>query len=144
MWSETYTMETDASAAALFALWRDTTTWPEWNEGVERIELDGPFAAGTTGRMVMPDGVALAFRLAWVEEGVGFEDETPVPDAGVTVRVRHWLQPTATGRTRISYAAQVEGPAADQVGASLGPQVTADFPAVMAAMAARAQTSTPE
>jgi Polyketide cyclase / dehydrase and lipid transport len=142
VWSSTHSLETNAPAAELFAQWQDTATWPEWNEGVQRIDLDGPFAAGTTGRMLLPDGDELAFTLIWVEDKVGFEDETPVPDAGIVVRVRHYLEATDTGGTRIVYAAHIDGPAADQVGPDFGPQITADFPQVMAALADRVRSRT--
>jgi hypothetical protein len=89
--------------------------------------------------MVIPDQGSLPFRLAWVGEGRGFEDETEVPGAEVVVRVRHSLEPLAAGGTRITYRATVEGPAADALGPEIGPAVTADFPEVIAALAARAE-----
>ena len=55
------------------------------------------------------------------------------------VRVRHSLEPLATGGTRITYRATVEGPASNTMGPEIGPAVTADFPDVMAALAARAE-----
>jgi Polyketide cyclase / dehydrase and lipid transport len=98
------------------AVLRDVDRWPEWDAGVARSHLDGPFATGTTGLMVLPDRSALRFRLAWVDEGRGFEDEAEVPGAGALVRVRHALEPLAAGGTRITYRATVEGPAADVAG----------------------------
>lgn len=141
MWKFEHTIETRASAEAIFALMADVGTWPEWNPGVERMELDGPFVAGTSGTMVMPGGESLATRLAWVEPGRGFEDETPIPGEEAVVRVRHLLDVQPDGGTRITYAATIEGPGAEAVGSSVGPQVTADFPEVMAALAARAEAA---
>jgi hypothetical protein len=89
--------------------------------------------------MVMPDQGSLSFRLSWVGEGRGFEDETEIPGAEVTVRVRHSLEPLAAGGTRITYRATVEGPAADALGPEIGPGVTSDFPEVIAALAGRAE-----
>ena len=140
MWTYEHSLDTAADPDALFAILRDTRRRPEWNAGVARVDLDGPFATGTTGVMVLPDQQALRFRLAWVGAGQGFEDETQVPDAGVLVRVRHTLQPLPAGGTRITYRATVEGPAAEALGPEIGPAVTADFPEVMAALAARAET----
>ncbi len=139
MWSKEYSAESTASAEALFAILADVAGWPQWNAGVERVELNGPFAAGTTATMVLPDQTALPFRLAWVEAGRGFEDETEVPDAGVLVRVAHLLEPVDGGGTRITYRCTVEGP--DEVGAEIGPAVSADFPDVIAALAARAESA---
>jgi hypothetical protein len=138
MWSYEHSLETDAGAETIFEILRDVSRWPEWNPGVERIDLDGPFATGTSGVMVIPDQGSLSFRLAWVGDGRGFEDETEIPGAGVVVRVRHSLEPLAGGGTRITYRATVEGPAADALGPEIGPGVTADFPEVMAGLAARA------
>ena|ERR1700730_1811103 len=142
MWTYENSIETAASAEAIFEILRDVSRWHEWNPGVERIDLDGPFATGTLGVMVIPDQGSLSFRLAWVGEGRGFEDETEIPEAEVLVRVRHSLQPLATGGTRITYSATVEGPASDTLGPEIGPAVTADFPEVMAALAGRAEALT--
>jgi hypothetical protein len=139
MWTYEHSLETTARAQTIFEILRDVNRWSEWNPGVERIDLDGSFATGTAGVMVIPDQGSLSFRLAWVGEGQGFEDETEIPGAEVLVRVRHSLEPLAAGGTRITYSATVEGAAADALGPEIGPAVTADFPEVMAALAARAE-----
>jgi hypothetical protein len=139
MWTYEHSLETVARAETIFEIFRDVSRWAEWNPGVERIDLDGSFATGTTGVMVIPDQGSLAFRLAWVGEGRGFEDETEIPGEQVVVRVRHSLTPLAAGGTQITYRATVEGPKADALGPEIGPAVTADFPEVMAALAARAE-----
>ena len=88
---------------------------------------------------MLPDQSRLRFRLVWVEPGRGFEDETELPDAGVLVRVRHLLEPAGDGHTRITYACSVEGP--EEFGAAVGTAVSADFPDVIAALAARAEST---
>jgi hypothetical protein len=139
MWSYAHSLETSASAKAVFALYADVATWPAWDAGLERVELNGPFAAGTSGTIVVVGQVPLRMRLVSVEAGRGFEDETPVPGAGVVVHVRHCLEPLAQGGTRITHLVSIDGPAADTVGPQLGPAITADFPQTMAALAARAE-----
>ncbi len=141
MWTYEHTVDTRAGAGAVFALFSDVTSWPEWNAGVERVELDGPFQEGATGTMHMPGGESLAFRLSWVEEDGGFEDETPVPDAGVVVRVRHELLPSPAGGTRIRYRCVIDGPSVDEAGPAVGAMVTGDFADVMAALSARAEAA---
>jgi hypothetical protein len=121
-------------------LFAEASLWPEWNAGTEWVELDGPFAAGTTGRMKVPGEEPLAFRLVQVGPN-GFEDETPIPDAGIVVRVRHQIEPLANGSSRVVYRATVEGRNAQKVGPDIGAQVTADFPDVLAALKARAEAS---
>jgi Polyketide cyclase / dehydrase and lipid transport len=142
MWTYTHSLETTASPDAVFALFKDVDTWPEWNAGLERMVLDGPFATGTNSTMFVAGQDPLVARLVWVKEGRGFEDETPIPDAGVVVRVRHCLEPLSDGGALITYAATLDGPAADTLGPTLGAAITADFPDVMAALAARAVATT--
>ena len=141
MWTYEHSIETSASATRIFAMFEDVGSWPEWNPGVERMELNGPFAAGTTGTMFMPGQDPLAFRLIWVAQGQGFEDETEIPDAGIVVRVRHSLEQLEDGGSRITYAAKIDGPAADAVGPGIGPAISADFPQVMTALAMRAEAA---
>jgi carbon monoxide dehydrogenase subunit G len=139
MWTYEHSIETAARAETIFEILRDSSRWSEWNPGVERIDLEGPFATGTSGVMVIPEQGSLSFRLTWVGDGMGFEDETDIPGTDVMVRVHHSLQPLPGGGTRITYRATVDGPAADALGPQIGPAVTADFPEVMAALAGRAE-----
>jgi hypothetical protein len=138
MWTYTHAIETTAAAEAIFALYADTGSWPEWDAGLERMALNGPFATGTTGSMTLRGQEPMAMRLAWVEAGRGFEDETPIPGADAVVRVRHTLEPLGEGGTRITHALTIDGPAANALGPTIGPAITADFPQTMASLAARA------
>lgn len=136
MWVTEVTGHSSATPEQVYAVLAEPERWAEWNEGVLRVEMDGPFAAGTSAVMVLPDDTALPFTFAWVEEGKGFEDVTPVPDAGAVVRVRHELLP-ADGGTEITYRCEVDGP--DEVAAEVGAMVSGDFAEVIAALAARAE-----
>ena len=60
-----------------------------------------------------------------------------MPDAGVTVRVRHEVL-TSGGANKIVYRCEVEG-ASEEVCAEVGQQVTSDFDDVIAALAAAAE-----
>lgn len=135
MWSTDVIGVSTATPAEVFAVLADPAHWHEWNDGVAGIRMNGPFAAGTTAVMVFPDATELPFTIAWVEQDRGFEDVTEVPDAGVTVRVRHELEPTRTG-TRITYRCTVDGP--DPTAGEVGAGVSADFADVIAALATRA------
>ena len=63
-------------------------------------------------------------------------DETPLDD--VLVRVAHRIQRIADNQTRVTHHMQITGPSADSIGPELGPAISADFPEVMAALAALA------
>ena len=136
MGSTEITGDSTATPTEVFAVLADPEHWHEWNDGVADIRMNGPFAAGTTAVMVFPDATELPFTLAWVEQDRGFEDVTEVPDAGVTVHVRHELEPTTAG-TRITYRCTVDGP--DPTAGDVGAGVSADFGDVIAALAARAE-----
>lgn len=140
MWTTEYTLTADASPEALWQLLSDVDGWGAWNEGIETIALDGPLVVGATFRMKPPGEDVLTSTVAELEQNRLLTDVTEMGD--LAVRVVHLLQPLAGGGTSITYRVEVSGPAADAVGEDVGRAVSADFPAVMAALAAAA-TSTP-
>ena len=133
MWTATTSIATTASPQALWRLFEDVAGWTTWNAGIERITLDGPFAAGSTFEMKPPGMDAFRSTLRDVRPHQGFVDETVLEDTRFLVS--HELQALASGGTRVVYAVRVEGPEA----AMLGPLVTADFPEVLAALKALAE-----
>lgn len=98
-----------------------------------------PFAAGSAGTMKFAGQDPLPCRLISVEPGREFTDETPVRD--LVVRVSHRLEPAAGGRLRVTYAAQIFGPAGPA--REVGPLITADFPDTMASLIALAAQADP-
>ncbi len=131
MWEYEHSVETAASAGTVWRHWSDMAAWPRWNDGIESIEVDGPFAVGTTFTMTPPGDEPIRMRLAEIEPGTRFTDEMDAGD--FVVRTVHRLEP-ADGHTRIVYRTEITGPAADEVGHQLGPAITADFPDVLAAL----------
>jgi uncharacterized protein YndB with AHSA1/START domain len=137
MWEYEHAVDTTAAPEVVWRLWSDIPGWPQWNEGVEKITVDGPFTVGTGFTMTPPGEDPISMRLAEIVPGELFADEMDGGD--FTVRTVHRLEPAAGGRTRIIYRTEIAGPAADQVGPELGPAITADFPQVLAALAALAE-----
>lgn len=130
-WHTEYSIEASAEPERIWALFRDVASWKQWNAGIETIELEGPFATGTWFTMKPPGQDPLRSRLLDVRENELFVDETRVGDLRVTVA--HRLVRLGAGRTRIVYAVEAMGPGA----AEIGPMVAADFPDVLASLAAR-------
>jgi uncharacterized protein YndB with AHSA1/START domain len=116
--------------------------WPEWNDGIAKIDVEGPFAVGTTFAMTAPgDDEPIRMRLVEIVPGEVFTDEMDAGDFVVTTV--HRLEPLPGGGTRVTYRTEITGPAAEQVGPELGPAITADFPDVLAKLVALAERLTP-
>ena len=137
MWEYEYSVETTAAPEALWRHWSDMAAWPQWNDGIETIEVEGPFEAGTAFTMTPPGDEPIRMRLVEIKPGESFADEMDAGD--FVVRTEHRLEPVAAGLTRIIYRTEITGEAAGHVGPQLGPQITADFPEVLAALAKRAE-----
>ncbi|MER7501479.1 SRPBCC family protein [Nonomuraea pusilla] len=137
MWEYQHAAETTAAPEAVWRVWADVESWPEWNDGVERIRIDGPFEAGTAFTMTPPDDEPITMRLVEVVPGEVFTDELDAGDFRVTTA--HRLEPLPGGGTRVVYRTEITGPAAGAVGPELGPRITGDFPDVVAALARRAE-----
>jgi hypothetical protein len=128
MWTHEASIETTATPAQIWKLFSNVAGWKEWNAGIEKIEIDGPFAEGTTFSMQVPGGDTFRSRLIDVNEDEGFTDETVVDATRVVVH--HKLVHLSSGRTRVTNSTVVTGPAAAEV----GPLVTGDFQAVLTAL----------
>ena len=133
MWQHEFSILTTAEPQAIWARFVDVAGWPQWNAGVEKIEIDGPFAAGTVFVMRPPGQDAITTRLVEVQKGKSFLDETRLGE--LRIFVDHRLEPLTGGRTRIVYSIEAFGPNCDEVGAA----VSADFPQVLQALAALAE-----
>ena len=130
-----HAVEADVIPEAIWELYEDVTTWPSWDDQAERITRDGPFETGTTGTMKFVGQDPLFYRLAKVEPLREFVDETPV--GPLLIRVSHLLDPLPDGRLRITYSAEIDGPA--DAARQVGPMITADFPETMASLVALAK-----
>ena len=131
----THAIETAVPAEAIWSLYEDVTSWPSWDGEAELVTRDGPFATGTSGTMKFRGQDPLHYKLTKVEPLREFIDETPVGE--LVVRVSHLLEPLPSGRLRITYSAEIDGPA--RQARELGPMITADFPATIRSLIARAQ-----
>ena len=142
VWAVEHSVETSARAQEVWQLWADVERWPEWNAGVERIELRGPFAVGSTILMTPPGDEPVELRLAETIEPELFVDEADGGD--FVVRTTHRVEAVGNERSRITYRMEITGPAAETVGPEIGPEISGDFPQVLAALAARAEGRAPD
>jgi uncharacterized protein YndB with AHSA1/START domain len=134
-WTREETIEAAATRDAVWRLWSDVERWGEWNAGVAQIEIDGPFATGSAITMTPPGDEPVHLRLTDVVPGEQFVDEARF--GGTVITTTHRLEPGAEGSVRIVYRMEIDGPG----GAGIGPAISADFPDVLAALAARAEAA---
>jgi len=132
-------LETSASPAAVWKIWSDTSTWPEWNPDVQSMTLNGPFATGTSGTMKTKQGTRQV-QLTEVVPGRSFRLETTVIPL---TRFAFECQVVAgpAGKTTISQGIRVGGPLGGVVGGMMGPQIANTFPPLLQGLARKAESS---
>ena len=135
MWTHDESIEVAATPAQVWKLLADVAGWKQWNAGIERIEMHGPFVAGTTFAMKPPGEDGFTSTLLDVRQNEGFVDETVLD--GTRVVVDHRLALLSSGKTRITYSTKVTGATA----AELGPKVTGDFVDALNALKRLAETA---
>jgi hypothetical protein len=138
MWETQHSIETSARPEAIWRVWSDVERWPEWNADLERAELSGPFTAGQVVTMYPRAGEAIELTIAESKEPERFVDEADF--GAVLVRTTHRVERGRGESSRIVYEMQITGPEADTLGTEIGPQISADFPDVLAALSEAAQT----
>lgn len=138
MWVAEHSIETTAMPEEIWRQWSDVAGWPEWNGDIERIELDGPFSAGSRITMTPIGQEPIELRIAEAVEPERFVDEADLGE--IVVRTTHRVDQLDEGRARVTYRMEITGPAGDTVGPQIGPQISGDFPQVLAALVARAES----
>ncbi|MEP6909532.1 MAG: SRPBCC family protein [Actinomycetota bacterium] len=138
MWANEHSIETSASPETIWRLWSDVPEWPEWNGDIERIELHGPFASGSRIVMTPIGEEPIELRIAEAVEAELFVDEADLGE--IVVRTTHRVEPLDGDRARVTYRMEITGPAADTLGAEIGPEISADFPQTLVALVERAES----
>lgn len=132
MWSTEHAVEGEASAEAIWSIWADVENWGEWNPDIEAIEIDAPFAVGSTIVMTPRGADPVTLRVTEARPGEVFVDEADLGDA--VARTEHRIERVDGDRVRVTYRMEISGPAADRIGPEIGPAITADFPETIAAL----------
>jgi uncharacterized protein YndB with AHSA1/START domain len=129
--------EISAPPERVWDIWSDPTKWNQWNPSVKNMDLDAPFAAGTTGRMVTPSGRTHNVTFHNIQPGKSYELETKViPGTRFTFHCE--ITPSATGST-VSQTVRITGPMAFLVGPIAGSGIAKSFEKVLAGLDAKAQ-----
>jgi len=137
MWANEHSIETSAAPEAIWRLWADVPGWSTWNSDIERIELVGPFAAGSRIVMTPIGEEPVELRIAETVEPELFVDEAELGE--IVVRTVHRVERLDGERARVTYRMEITGPAADTLGPQIGPEISGDFPQTLGALVERAE-----
>jgi hypothetical protein len=136
MWEYEHSTETSATPEAIWRLWSDVEDWGTWNAGIAKIEMNGPFEAGTQITMTPPGDDPVLLRISEAAEDELFVDEARFN--GLLLRTTHRIDRIDQNRIRVVYRMEITGAGADEAGPQIGPGITADWPETMASLAALA------
>ncbi|MHB8613184.1 MAG: SRPBCC family protein [Candidatus Dormibacteraceae bacterium] len=137
-------VESSASPERVWRVWSDMSTWGEWNPNVSTMDWKGGFVEGSEGIMNTKGGQHHKMKLAEVQPGRFFALETRVVP-GTMFRFNCRVEPVGRGggggggTTRISQMVEIKGPLGPVVQGIMGPQVSKEFPVLLANLARKAE-----
>ena len=126
------TVTTSATAHDVWALWSDPGSWHCWDPSVECVALEGHFAEGAAGTMVLTGGIEVPVTLVLGEPGHRYLDRLEMGD--LSIHIDHVVKDSAQG-AEVTVSTWVTGPGAEDI----GPMVTADSPKAMETLCAMAE-----
>ena len=130
-WVFEHSVDCAASPGAAWAFWTDVRNWAI-DADVDRIEIDGPFAAGTRGRTLSKSSGRIEWQLAEVAPGHAV---IIMPVDGAAARCVWTFEEIETG-VRMTQRMSLEGPKAAGYAATFGPMLEAGVPGGMKALSA--------
>ena len=130
---------TKASPAAVWRVWSDVNTWPEWNPDMKESKLDGPLQLGTTGMINTRSGGKHDVIVTQFEDGKSFElESTAMPMTKMAIRA------TVTpidGGTRVTQAFEARGLLAPIVAPVMGGMILKTFSKVLDGLAEKVESA---
>jgi len=131
-------LETTASPERVWKVWSDMSTWGDWNPNVSTMDWTGGFTQGSQGVMNTKAGQHHKMTLAEVQPGRFFALETTVVPL-TRFRFNCRVEAGPGGKTRVSQMVEVKGLLGPVVQGMMGPQVSKEFPTLLANLARKAE-----
>jgi len=109
VWSHSETVETHATAEAIWALWSNPATWHTWDDEVKSASIHGDFIQGAKGVMQPASGPEVAFELSKVDINNAFTNRAKLPLA--TLEFSHSYHPslTAEAPAQLTHGVEIRG-----------------------------------
>jgi ligand-binding SRPBCC domain-containing protein len=139
MWILEHREPTSASRKQIWALWSDLPGWPQWDETLEAVTVDGPFESGTSARVKPEKAKEIALELREVDETRSFVDLQFLPKA--TMRTEHEILDAEGGGLVIRQTVSFSGPLARLFRFIVGRGLKRDMPAAMRKLVSLAETA---
>lgn len=107
MFEAAHSERIEADAEAVWELWADPGRWPEWNQQLERAELDGELREGAEARVKFRRGGTVRFTVVELDPGRLLVDEARFP--GARLGHEHLLAPRGNA-VEVTHRLYVTGP----------------------------------
>ena len=138
MWSFEHETTTAAPRETIWSVWKDVADWPQWDDGIEEVTLNGEFAVGATGKLKPSGGPRFPFEVTEIKDGHAFTDVTKLPLARLTFA--HELRDgDQQGETTIFQRISIEGPLTFLWSRVIGKDLKKDVPGTMRSLAEYAE-----
>lgn len=135
-----HTVETSASANAIWHIWQDVSNWNTWDHGIEFSTTNGPFQVGTTGTLKPKGGPLVHTKLTCVEppnNGIAkFIDEAKLPLTRIILT--HFLK-ESEGKTFVTTHIEMKGLLSFVFAFLIGRDMKKNLPQEMNAMVRKAE-----
>jgi hypothetical protein len=104
-----YETTTDLPPERLYRALADVASWPQWDDGIEAIAIEGPAESGAVFALKPRGRQAVKLRVETMVEPYRFSDVAYLPLA--RMRTEHSFIPTPTG-TLVRSTVEISGPLA--------------------------------
>jgi len=132
MWRFEHSEPCSVSREVAWRFWTDVTNWPVVDSSVESVQLNGAFAAGTTGT-TKPRGLdPIEWHILEAQEGQRAVIEIPAP--GAVLRCVWQFADLPNGGVQITQQASLEGEQAAAYAQTIGPELANGIPQAMRRM----------
>ena len=131
MWTYIHEKGCNIDLEKVWNYYSDVNLWKQWDEEIEKMELNGNFVTGTTGVMSMTGQEPMPFTLTDVEIKKHFIDETVIEPLKVKIIVGHYIEEKTNGRFILRHSVIIDGENADVVAKQIGESFTIDIPQSM-------------
>jgi hypothetical protein len=120
-------------------LWSDVSGWAVWDDDIQWATIDGPFVAGSHGKLKPKGFPAAGFELVSVNPGHSYTVEQRLPLA--TLRFHHELAEPRASPTRFTHGVTIAGPVGPLFAAAFGRRMKKNFPVIMRHLAEEAEAA---